>query len=138
MTARKPRIWDEVIVPFAPAQPGACEGVEEFTMNDAGYSVRRQGALALQADFCASCPILRECIAHSYNHEPYGLRGLTEHQRRDLGGVVASEWADYEANPAQALEEIGTSGIPVELVKEVIQEAGHGVPRQRQRRRKVA
>ena len=111
------RVWDGVIQAFEPDGPSACQGGDvPFEQGRAGDALAQQ----FQKEVCASCPVLVACARHALEHEPYGLWGLTESQRGNLGGVVAEEWAERTMDPMTAITELEANGIHLDTIEEMV------------------
>lgn len=111
------RVWDGVVKPFVPADKPACQGQSDPT---SARCDENDTAVAYQKRVCAGCPVFASCASHSMDHEPYGLWGLTEAQRWNLGGVVPKEWGNLIPNPDVALDELQASGISLDVVGAIL------------------
>lgn len=114
------RVWDEVIRTFIPSDRPACQGIQEATA--AAYDEPSAG-LIQQRVSCVGCPVFIACARHAIDHEPWGLWGLTEEQRWNLGGVVPKDWADHVPDPQIALDELHEQGVPFDAVVAVVEAA---------------
>ena len=111
------RVWNGVVQAFMPDQPSACQGGDvPFEQGRAGDALAQD----FQTAICATCPVLVTCARHALEHEPYGLWGLTERQRGNLGGVVAEEWAEQTMDPMTAITELENNGIHLDTIEEMV------------------
>lgn len=71
--------------------------------------------------WCATCPLQRQCMSYAMRYEPWGLWALTEQERDALGGVSWRSRATKTRPLAAALRAVD-SGVDPYLLADVIRE----------------